>query len=491
MTTQPERRLRPVPETAPRVLALIRVSKERDGMVSPELQDISISDYCDRRGYRITERMEGLDESGSRAKSRWWAKLDAAVEMIEAGQIDVIVVWKFSRTARHRLKWAVALDRVEVAGGRLESATEQVDVSTSTGRFTRGMLAELNAFEAERIGEQWKEAHARRSSLGLPPTGGARFGYQRADGTYLPDETTGPVLAAMYADYIRGIPAGTIARRLNEAGHMVARTGTQWTSAHVLAVLDSGFGAGQISRGVRKQITWSEGAHQAVVDQDTWEQYRAAREHRRGKPSDSTPVYVLSGLMRCGDCGSGMHATRLGVRPGYGFICSAWSRTGRGRCVTVTRAKAERTVLDWLSQLATEVETRAAAEATRTAAQLVARADATDLRRQINRIDERLSKLTLGWTDGTVPDAAYATARDQLTAQRTELAARALEADRETRTLDGPAMPIVADLLEQWEIRPVAARRDMLRQLMRAVVVHRPDRRGDQVTLAIEPTWGA
>jgi DNA invertase Pin-like site-specific DNA recombinase len=458
-------------------------------MVSPELQDTAINDYCARSGYQPTHRMEGLDESGSRAKSRWWARLDQAVEMVEAGAIDVIVVWKFSRTARHRLKWAVALDRVETAGGRLESATEQVDTTTSTGRFTRGMLAELNAFEAERIGEQWKEAHARRVSMGLPSRGGARFGYLLADGTYLPDPTTGPVLAAMYAEYIRGVPAGTIARRLNEAGHLVARTRTLWTSAHVLAVLDSGFGAGLISKGVRRSITWSPGAHPAVIDESTWQGYLAQRHDRRGKPQLSTPAYALSGLMRCGDCGSGMHATALGVRTGYGFICTAWTKTRRGRCVTITRAKAERAVFDWLSQLAGEVETRAAAEASRTAAQLVSHTDAEDLRRQVLRIDERLAKLTLGWTDGTVPDAAYTAARDQLATQREELQARARDAERDARLLDGPVMPVVFDLLERWDEMPVAGRRELLRTLIRKVEVQRPERRGDLVTVHIHPAW--
>jgi len=460
-------------------------------MVSPELQDIAIGDYCDRSGYQITQRMEGLDESGSRSKSRWWAKLDAAIELVEAGEVDVIVVWKFSRTARHRLKWAVALDRVEVAGGRLESATEQVDVSTSTGRFTRGMLAELNAFEAERIGEQWKEAHARRIAKGLPAQGGVRFGYQQADGAYVADETTAPLLAAMYADYNRGVSAGTIARRLNDAGHLVARTGTRWTSNHVLAVLDSGFGAGKVSTGVRRAITWHPGAHEPVVDADTWNTYREQREARRGQTSNSTPSYVLSGSMRCGDCGSGMHASALGRETGYGFICSAWAKTKRGRCVTVSRAKAERVLLQWLTDLVDEVETRSAAEASRTAAQLVARTDADDIRRQMLRIDERLAKLTLGWTDGTVPDAAYTRARDELQTQRAQLGERAAAAADDERSLSGPATPIVRQLLARWDTMSVAGRRDLLKLVVKQVTVHRPERRGDPVTLTVVPRWTA
>jgi len=466
-------RLRPVPQAQPRALALIRVSKEREGMVSPELQDTAIGDYCARRGYVITERMEGLDESGSRSKSRWWAKLDTAVGMIEAGAVDVIVVWKFSRTARHRLRWAVALDRVETAGGRLESATEQVDVSTSTGRFTRGMLAELNAFEAERIGEQWKEAHARRLGKGLPSRGGDRYGYVRDGDAYSPDPTTGPVLAGMYADYLDGVGFSTIARRLNRAGERTL-AGQVWSSERVAAVLDSGFGAGQLAIGKRRDVTWVPGVHRPVVDAKTWAAYREARGERRGQPSSGAPLYPLSGLLYCGDCGALMYAARLGRVAGYGFICSRWAKTGEGRCVTVSRAKAERTVLAWLASYAAEVEEQAARQAVRAAAQLVARSDATDLRRQVVRLDERLNKLTAGWTEGLVPDAAYAATRDQLTAQREDLVVRAREAEGRSVALKRPAAPMVTELLATWDEKPAAGIRDMLSHLVRRVVVVRP-----------------
>ena len=46
--------LRAVPEVAPRALGLVRVSKERDGMVSPEVQLSAIGDYCTARGYVLT-----------------------------------------------------------------------------------------------------------------------------------------------------------------------------------------------------------------------------------------------------------------------------------------------------------------------------------------------------------------------------------------------------------------------------------------------------
>src|SRR4051794_20537920 len=100
--------LRAVPEHPPKAVGLIRVSKERDGMISPDLQRAAIEAYATARGYEVASWLEGLDESGSRARSAWWQKLDEGVRRIEDAEAEVLLVWKFSRAARHRLRWAVA-----------------------------------------------------------------------------------------------------------------------------------------------------------------------------------------------------------------------------------------------------------------------------------------------------------------------------------------------------------------------------------------------
>ena len=177
----------------------------------------------------------------------------------------------------------------------------------------------------------------------------------------------------------------------------------------------------------------------------------------------------------------------LGQGAGYGYICSRWVATGEGLCVTVRRARAEAAVLDWLADYAAEVEEAAGREASRVAAQLVARTGAEQLHRQIARLDERLTKLTTGWTDGLVPDAAYAASRDELTAQREGLLARAREAESEGRALDGPAMPVVIGLLEEWDDLPTVALNATLRQLIRQVTVYRSGRRGVPSTIVVVP----
>jgi site-specific DNA recombinase len=112
-----------------RAVAYVRVSQARNGMISPELQMRAIEDYCRRRRYLIIETLQDLDLSGRIWRHR---QMDRAIAMIEHGDAQAIVVWRWSGVTRNRLDWALAVDRVEGAGGLLESATEGFDTTTST-----------------------------------------------------------------------------------------------------------------------------------------------------------------------------------------------------------------------------------------------------------------------------------------------------------------------------------------------------------------------
>ena len=303
-------RLRSVPDPTPRALGVIRVSKEREGMVSPEIQQNSIEAYAAARGYEIVDWVEGIDESGSRDRSAWWPTLERAVAAVEAGTYDVLVVWKFSRVARHRLRWATAIDRIEAAGGQIESATEQFDTTTSSGRLARGMVGELNAFMAEQIGESWKEAHARRVRTGRPHSGKPKWGYvyDRAEKVHRPDPVTGPVLTDIYRRYVAGESFFSLARWLNAHGYRTTLDGL-WRDVTLRRMMDSGFASGQFLH----QGELHPGVHEPLITPALWQAYLDARHVRRGAPPRrERSQYLLSGLIRCSRCGGPMNGGTFG-----------------------------------------------------------------------------------------------------------------------------------------------------------------------------------
>lgn len=93
-------------------------------MISPENQRYAIEQFAERENIDIVEWIEGIDESGSRAKSAWWNRLSYGCEQIETHAADVLVLWEVDRVARNKLKWATAEHRIESVGGRILSTTE-------------------------------------------------------------------------------------------------------------------------------------------------------------------------------------------------------------------------------------------------------------------------------------------------------------------------------------------------------------------------------
>lgn len=242
-----------------RAVLYLRQSTYREDSISLELQERACRRHCESRGYHVVAVEADPGISGRTFKRPAVARV---MEMIETRQADVIVLWKWSRLSRSRKDWAVAADRVDVAGGSIESATEDIDVTTSHGRLARGMLVEIAAFESERIGDQWRETHARRVSRGLPANGKPRFGYRRAGEGFEPDPETGPILAEAYRRFIAGDSAYTLVAWLNKIGARTAagygHSGGEFSRRTVIRMLDSGFGAGLI----RSHGEYMPGAHE-------------------------------------------------------------------------------------------------------------------------------------------------------------------------------------------------------------------------------------
>lgn len=323
-------------------------------MVSPDLQLGAIADYCRRRGYVVTETVQDLDRSG-----RFWRlrQVERAIGMVEADEADVIVVWRWSRVSRNRLDWAMAVDRVEAAGGRLESATEGFDTTTSTGRLARGMLAELAAFESDRTGDIWREVKSRRVSEGLSPNGNAMFGYRkRPDGTYVPQRRTGPVVARLYQQYVDGAGHLTLARWLNEQKIRTPRTKREWQGQTLVQSMDNGFAAGYVK--YRGELF--PGAHKALISEDLWKAYQVARDARRQVHAPRDRSHLLTGILWCG-CGQPMHNSRkTGPHARALYRCYSHPASKAGTCIS--RERCDSMVRQWLVQIVTDDGVRAATE---------------------------------------------------------------------------------------------------------------------------------
>jgi len=462
----------------PRAALYLRQSTFREESISLELQETACRTYAEQQGYEVVAMEADPGISG-----RKWANrpgVQKVMDMLESKDADVIVLWKWSRLSRSRLDWAVAADKVETLGGRIESATEPVDVSTSTGRLARGMLTEFAAFESERIGDSWKEAHARRIRNGLPASGRARFGYTytREDG-FKPDPVTGEVLRRLYRDYL----AGTGFWKLSE---LTRAHGGPSQASTVKDMMDAGFGAGYIIH--RGELI--QGAHEAVISEDEWKAYKVARKERAPRPRAESAGHTFSGLVRC-ECGASMSGNHFNDRSGVRkskYNCSAL-RAGGDHTNAVVATSVEAAVLDFLRGVADMVNAQSIETHAKT--KPLARIDArpqinADLSKNASRIDA----LTMKYLDGDVTKEVHDRMMAKLTEEKQELQDRldGLEVKLQTP----PPVALAADLLAHWDQMPVEVKRGIMGQLVARIEVSREGGgRWNPKEIRVIPVWEA
>jgi hypothetical protein len=354
------------------------------------------------------------------------------------------------------------------------AASINLDASAAGGCFARGGMTEYSGVPSEWVGEVWAETLDRRRRKGLPPTGGERYGYVRdrdAD-TYIPHPTEAPILAEMYRRALGGTGMASIARWLNDSGHRT-RAGNQWQSRSVARVLDSGFAAGLI----HTKSGHLPGAHDALIDRDIWNAYRAHRASNTHTPRGT--ARMASGLLRCG-CGATMYSTSS-TKGGTGYYACATYYRGLARCphpMAVSRSVVERYLTEWVHSLAESAAEMRAATNAETARRKRAIEDRAALGRRIAQAQKRLGDLTVLLVDGKVTQDAYAAASAVLDAELASLRAR------HTRTAPTPRrdlFTVIPALARGFTDMPPASQNRVLRQLLDHVVVRPAIRKGPGV----------
>jgi DNA invertase Pin-like site-specific DNA recombinase len=509
-------------------IGYIRVSWAREDMIAPETQQAAIEACAARKGYHLIDWVRDLDMTGRNFKR----EITSVISRVKDGEAVAVLAWKYSRFGRDRFGNAVNIAGLEAAGGQLVSATEDVDVATATGRFQRGVLLEVAAFESDRAGETWAETHAWRLRHGLPASGGPRFGYallgrvpdedhrgrtrhvKGQEERYAPEEGKGAqALAGAYRSYLAGQGFHVIAGALNAAGWRTA-AGRPWRSQGIRDVLDSGFGAGLLMvhdpscackrKAKCRERTWLPGAHPPVLKPGEWEAYRARRDFTRELPPRSrSAVYAPSGLARCGHCRSAMAVSGFGEGGEPVFVCTRQRsyKDCPGRpAVTVPRvcAALREQVAEWAADV-DAARDRAAAGRT-----LRAGADG-----EIGRLEGLLAeheKVLVNLavrraTDTLLGDEAWAAAASQARARRDEVAAglKAARA-RAARIPSAGLQSAMTGLMQSWDAMPPEALNAVLRALVRRVAVYRDgERRRNEkghwepvpVRFEVLPVWEA
>ena len=205
-----------------RAIGYVRVSTDEqvDSGAGLEAQRRAIRAEVKRRGWELVDLHEDAGASGKSMAKR--PALAEALQRVEGGGADVLVVSKLDRLSRSLLDFASLMERARRKGWGLVALDLGVDTSSPSGEMLASVLAVFAQFERRLIGERTKAALAvKRASgtrLGRPPT--------------LPPKLRSRIRALRRAG--RSYPA--IAAKLNAEGVPTAHGGKCWYPATVRKV---------------------------------------------------------------------------------------------------------------------------------------------------------------------------------------------------------------------------------------------------------------
>jgi site-specific DNA recombinase len=100
---------------------------------------------------------------------------------IEAGRIDVVVVYKIDRLSRALMDFAKLVEVFDRNNVTFVSVTQSFNTTTSMGRLTLNILLSFAQFEREVIGERIRDKFAASRKKGIWMGGWAPLGYDIQD----------------------------------------------------------------------------------------------------------------------------------------------------------------------------------------------------------------------------------------------------------------------------------------------------------------------
>lgn len=352
-------------KNGPRIgAAYIRVSSDDQLEYSPDSQLKLIREYAKRDGYLIPEEFVYQDDgiSGRSADKRPAFRLMIAMAKDDARAFDCIFVWKYSRFARNQEEAIMYKNILKKKGVAVKSISEPASDSPFSSLIER-IIEWMDEYYLINLSEEvrrgMKEKAARGEALGKPP-----YGYKVENKMYVPDENA-DIVRYVFARYASGAGYMNLARELEARGVTTAK-GKKPTVHMVQYILHNPAYIGKIRWSENGRlchrhplpdveedtVVYVDGKHEPLIDMETWNTVQNRLRQRNSETKyrrKGGHMYLLKGLLRCGDCGSTLISSS--GKKGLRLQCCGY---GRGVCHvshSVDMGKADETVISMLKEI--------------------------------------------------------------------------------------------------------------------------------------------
>jgi DNA invertase Pin-like site-specific DNA recombinase len=215
---------------------------------------------------------------------------------IEAGRIDVIVVYKIDRLTRSLADFAKLVETFDTKSISFVAVTQQFNTTTSMGRLTLNVLLSFAQFERELASERVRDKIAASRKKGKWTGGSVPLGYDAKGKKLVINKTEAQTVRTIFRLYLELKSFGKLVAELDGRKIVTKRRDTKvakynggipFTYGPLAYFLKNRIYVGEMHHGGK----WFKGEHQAILDHQTFKRVqdllKSNRITRRIRHSES------------------------------------------------------------------------------------------------------------------------------------------------------------------------------------------------------------
>ena len=211
--------------------------------------------------------------------------LQQLLKDIDAGRIDVIVVYKIDRLTRSLADFAKLVEAFDAKSISFVAVTQQFNTTTSMGRLTLNVLLSFAQFERELSSERVRDKVAASRRKGKWTGGTVPLGYDAKDKKLVINKAEAETVRYIFQRYLEVKSFGKLVADLDAKGIVTKRRDTRvkkfnggipFTYGPLAHLLKNRLYVGETGH----KDKWFAGEHAAIVDKRTFDQVQQLLESK-------------------------------------------------------------------------------------------------------------------------------------------------------------------------------------------------------------------